>query len=456
MSSLFSPGQICRDISHLRQTPDVVPELAPKSAPDPTEAHVDSLVGLTRAPIRGTILGMRRALDRAKDAARDGGIGDEWFTLRPDVVDGIDRFADQMRGRRVHCNCDGPESRFVDVLIERYDDLGLAGLVATGLWDGKGWRYDHGSGWREIDADLATYQATLDEPADLVVTNPPFSLLTDYFPTMLDAGKDLLVIAPSTSVSTLTVLPYLLDGRLAATPWKVNPFERPNGSLESAGGDPGWVTTLDFERQSMPLDVDYDPRYNPTFEGSQVVEAATRRDIPQDYAGPIAIPVTAVRTIDPAQFEILGTLQSLRIGGRIWGESKEKFGRLVVRRVNPDPAWRTDPVHPLDTDAGQLDLPVRSGLESRLVVPDSDVRTWGDGVDQAMERAGYVQLPHVGETGPGWVQIGIVPSLRRSRAKVKPKSTSPRKPSAAAAARRLGEKVYAEYIEKLEERGEQG
>ena len=407
---------------------------------------------------------------------------DEFYTLRKDVAHGIASFAPHLAGKRVHCNCDGPRSRFVEYLNAEFEALGLRSLLATGvnLKKQKGYRFYRDSStreeWREVPFEKATYQATLTEPVDVVVTNPPFSLIKQFIPDVMEAGREMLAIVPVASTSKARVLPYVMDGRLHVWHVRVRWYERANGELESPGGSPGWITTFPVEPKPLPLDVAYDPRYNPIYEEIEAIEAATVHDIPNDYAGMIGVPETYLMRHDPEQFEILGSALSMRVHPlHVWGRPKNMYLRLMIRRKNPDPSWRTAPIHPRESLRSHISLLVKSSIQDAPVVLEADLNTepfdLSNEIEEAMTWMGYERLEeirHEGRVGPGWVRTGEIPSLRRSRAKPKAKPTevrakpttkrtSTRSPSrirstGPAAIRRANQAVYEAYTQALGER----
>ena len=158
-----------------------------------------------------------------------GDSSDEWYTTWPVVDRELSRHMDGLRGSRVYCNCDGPESMFAQWFAMHYTQLGLAGLRLsrfnpdahtlftpdacgdTWVWDGAGWVHArlHGDG----SFDSAECVRFADQ-ADVVCTNPPFSRLGQYLPLMMGHARHVLVLGNMNAVKYHGVFPLMMGGRL--------------------------------------------------------------------------------------------------------------------------------------------------------------------------------------------------------------------------------------------------
>ena len=147
--------------------------------------------------------------------ARRGESTDEWYTTWPVVDRELSRHMDGLRGARVYCNCDGPESMFAQWFAMHYTQLGLAGLRLsrfnpashtlfdpdasgdTWEWDGAGWVHARLHGDGSFDSvECLRFAAQ----ADVVCTNPPFSLLGQYLPLMVEHARHVLVLGNMNAV----------------------------------------------------------------------------------------------------------------------------------------------------------------------------------------------------------------------------------------------------------------
>lgn len=129
---------------------------------------------------------------------------DEFYTIYSDIEKEVGYYTSSLVGKVVYCNCDDEGSRFRRFFTENFEQLGLSKLICSGI-SGLYTEFDGNTTYATtIDGDFRSNecQAVLD-CADVVVTNPPFSLFNEFFSTVTEHGKDFLVIGPKTAVSYL-------------------------------------------------------------------------------------------------------------------------------------------------------------------------------------------------------------------------------------------------------------
>lgn len=303
-------------------------------------------------------------LNRAKARKND-----EFYTRLSDVVAGVGPYAQALEGRIVYCNCDSAfESAFAKFFILAFKALRLKALIlscygaaplARGrqpslfdpepqaaayckpyaaritsvpddlsllfeepgnrLWltEGDG---AHGAG----DFRSRECLELLDE-ADVVVTNPPFSLMREFIPAI--RNKDFLIVAPVTALSLNAVVPALCAGRLEARSPRLQFFAQPSGLPATAVTTCCWLTTLKKPSPELSLPACYSAERYPAYDGGEAIECPKTALIPGDYFGPIGVPVTAAIDLPRTQFELLGA-----IGPSLQG--KALFRRFVIRRID--------------------------------------------------------------------------------------------------------------------------
>ncbi len=178
------------------------------------------------------------------------------------------------------------------------------------------------------------------EEADIVVTNPPFSLFREYVAQLMEYGKQFLIVGPKNAVTYKEIFPLIKDTRL----WLGTGFANgnayfsipPDSSREFADGvydestglvkfrNVGWFTDLDHGRrhQKLPLMTMADnfkfskhkqikgkAAYD-RYDNYDAIEVPFTDAIPSDYEGVMGVPVTFLDKYNPDQFEIVGTLES--------------------------------------------------------------------------------------------------------------------------------------------------
>ena len=195
--------------------------------------------------------------------ARRGESTDEWYTTWPVVDRELSRHMDGLRGARVYCNCDGPESMFARWFAMHYTQLGLAGLRLsrfnpashtlfapdasgdTWEWDGAGWVHARLHGDGSFDSvECVRFAAQ----ADVVCTNPPFSLLGQYLPLMVGHARHVLVLGNMNAVKYHGVFPLMMGGRLRLGYDTGRMGFMVHGERPAVLSTARWFTTLPVER----------------------------------------------------------------------------------------------------------------------------------------------------------------------------------------------------------------
>ena len=332
----------------------------------------------------GSVSG-NKSLSNAKSAKQD-----EFYTQYVDIQREVEAYlefdSDTFRGKVVYCNCDDPfESNFFKYFAANFNKLGLKKLVSTS-YDGSPIagaqitfsEYEEGNskvqkpkaiaveidGVQDTNGDGATgiedvklflernphsrksltgggdfrseeCIALLNE-ADVVVTNPPFSLFREFVAQIIDSGKKFLVIGPKNAVTYKEIFPLIRDSKM----WlgvgfangnaffsipSVNGREFANGVYDSNTGlvkfrNVGWFTNLDHGRRHeiLPLMTMEDnlkfSKHREVkgrnsyiyYDNYDAIEVPYTDAIPSDYNGAMGVPITFLDRYNPLQFEILG------------------------------------------------------------------------------------------------------------------------------------------------------
>ena len=155
---------------------------------------------------------------------------DEFYTRRVDVDAELVNYTSSFNSKVVYCNCDDEGSAFKCYFVENFHALGLKGLYCTGI-AGECFEYNGNTATvNKINGDFRSSDSTkLLEQADIVVSNPPFSLFREYMAQLLEYGKDCLVIGNKNAISYKEVFPALQDGRVRLGYTTPNIFDTPTG-----------------------------------------------------------------------------------------------------------------------------------------------------------------------------------------------------------------------------------
>lgn len=317
-----------------------------------------------------------RTLSKAKSAKND-----EFYTQLNDISNELKHYKALLRGKTILCNCDDPfESNFFKYFALNFNNLGLKKLIATSyskspivgkqlpLLDIEGLKPegkepyaveinevpDHKKkGSTDItdveyllkrkantarhlvgDEDYAAGDfrsaecVALLKEADIVITNPPFSLFREFIAQLVDFDKQFLIIGNQNAITYKEVFALIKDNKLwlgvdnGGTKW----FRVPDGydiQTESrkkvengikyfSMGSIMWFTNMDNPKrhESIPLFKKYTKKEYPRYENYDAIEVKKVAEIPVDYDGVMGVPITFMDRYNPDQFEIVGTTES--------------------------------------------------------------------------------------------------------------------------------------------------
>lgn len=357
---------------------------------------------------------------------------DEFYTQRVDIENELKYYKPHFAGKVVYCNCDDPyESWFFKYFAMNFNALGLKKLIVTSydgssvagtelaLFEGGGEStaykividrpIDDFNGDGAVDdedvriylqkfppevlvsdddykpGDFRSRQCIeLLKEADIVVTNPPFSLFREYIAQLMEYGKSFLILGRMSAIHYSEVFPHILSGKLwmgcgfnismvYRTSYENN-LEANKKFVKAKGYDPDknfikvpaicWFTNLDHKKRHEKLDLykRYTPEEYPTYYNFDAINVDVVSDIPCDYEGMMGVPDTLLGQFNPDQFELVGlgrdgegitvdrsiypTIKKLNPNSRPShigfftkdGKAKEPYSRIIVRLKNPQKA----------------------------------------------------------------------------------------------------------------------
>ena len=144
---------------------------------------------------------------------------DEFYTLLPDIEAELQHYKKRFRGKTIYCNCDNPEfSNFWKYFKIHFKEFGIKKLIATYYYFGKPtYKYELSQGSDEPvktsligDGDFRSPECIeILKEADIVVTNPPFSLFREYIAQLIKYNKRFIVIGSLNAVGYRDVFPLI-------------------------------------------------------------------------------------------------------------------------------------------------------------------------------------------------------------------------------------------------------
>ena len=159
----------------------------------------------------------------------------------------------------------------------------------------------------EGDGDFRSPECVeLLKQADIVVTNPPFSLASLYMQQLIAHGKKFLIIGPLNLIKYKDTFPYFMKGQAWPGVNWVKSFTEPGGNVMKMG-NVVWYTNLDHKKRHEKIVCveKYDPVKYPKFDNYDAIEVGKYTDIPKDYAGVMGVPISYLMHHNPEQFEIV-------------------------------------------------------------------------------------------------------------------------------------------------------
>ena len=272
---------------------------------------------------------------------------DEFYTQLTDIEKELRHYRKHFKGATVLCNCDDPfESNFFKFFVLNFTRLGLKKLIATcyegsavaEYRDGKAKPYkavvtsvydttgDGGVDMEDVrnlfelgeneltelegDGDFRSEEclALLDE-ADIVVTNPPFSLFREYAAVLMEHKKKFIVIGSQNAITYKEIFPLLKDDVVWLGSTHPKEFIQRNGTVKKFGNI-CWFTNLDIKKRHEELILvkkyaGHKDEY-PKYDNYDAINVDKVTDIPLDFAGVMGVPITFLDKYSPDQFEIVG------------------------------------------------------------------------------------------------------------------------------------------------------
>lgn len=266
---------------------------------------------------------------------------DEFYTQLSDIIAEIAQHKDYVRqfeGKTVFCNCDDPEwSSFVEFFVKFFNKLKLKKIISTHYNKDGSPSYKLEWSGEKINGNTVNMIRTplkgngdfrsdecieLLKEADIVVTNPPFSLFREYVAQLMEYGKQFVIIGNMNAIAYKEVFPLLRDNKVfigyasGSKTFRVNDDYNNSSTFVQNGvkyakfGNICWFTNLDLDKSHEPLILTKNYTGNedkyPNYYNYDAIDVGSVADIPKDYYGKMGVPITVLAQYCPEQFEIIG------------------------------------------------------------------------------------------------------------------------------------------------------
>lgn len=289
---------------------------------------------------------------------------DEFYTRYEDIEKEVSYYKDSFKNKTVICNCDDPfESNFCKYFLKNFNALKLKRLICTSFCSSKivstelkfkpnNKSNDNGyvldiTKFTDSDeiSDQTIYNFLLKsnsikklggkgdfqseeclkylKEADIVVTNPPFSLFKEFVAIIMKYKKKFLIIGNQNALTYKEIFPLIKDDKIwtgynfGEMKFRVPDSSKPRTTrywVDESGqkwrslGNAMWLTNIDNERRhrEIKLTKKYNEIDYPKYDNYNAINVKTINDIPYDYYGIMGVPITIINRYNSEQFEIVG------------------------------------------------------------------------------------------------------------------------------------------------------
>ena len=304
---------------------------------------------------------------------------DEFYTQLVDIENELKHYKNHLAGKTILCNCDDPRvSNFFNYFSYNFEHLGLKKLISTcyknqdmnlfsenknekaiyleytgniekrstnvPLIDDIGVKYFNG------DGDFRSAECVeLLKQADIVVTNPPFSLFREYVSQLAEYEKKFIIVGHQNAITYKEIFKLIKENKLwlgygfrgGAAHFINSHYEdyatagdHKEGMIRVSGVV--WFTNLEHSKRNEELTLykKYTPEEYPHYDNYDAINVDKTKDIPCDFAGAMGVPITFLDKFNPEQFEIIkfrkgNDDKDLTIDG------KAPYFRIIVKNKKP-------------------------------------------------------------------------------------------------------------------------
>ena len=313
-------------------------------------------------------------LHKAKTAKND-----EFYTQLTDIEQELKHYKEHFRNKTVYLNCDDHKSsKFFTFFSLQFEHLGLKKLIATHYEpDGQPSYALIIDATKDLNGDgiinaKDTTEVKLNgngdfrskeslkflEEADIVVTNPPFSLFREYIAQLMHHKKQFLVVGSLNAITMKEIFPLIRDNKLWLGHKRTGDFLLPDGTLKAVGAL--WYTNLDHAKRHEPILTyqTYSKEAYPTYDNYDAINVNKTKDIPKGYKGYMGVPISFLEKFNPNQFEVIGIDRQITSDSkRCFINGKEIYARVVIRLITTLADHEPKDIVKIDVDGHQI--PVR-------------------------------------------------------------------------------------------------
>ena len=280
---------------------------------------------------------------------------DEFYTKYKDIEAELTAYYNYnpqvFSNKIVLCPCDDPEqSNFVQFFVNNFKKYNLKAFIATSYSPNS----EHGKLLVMTSPDTIITQSLKDngdfrseevtklkEQADIIITNPPFSLFRAFIKWIFASQKQFIVLGNKNAITYRDIFPLIKDNKMWLGITSPKEFITPGSSraTQKVSGLTRWFTNVEHGMRHKPMvlhTMDYNLNHNkilqkklvqygvnncyPHYDNYDAIEVPVTKCIPSDCKGIMGVPITFLDNYDPNQFEIVGNFDNSGL------RNKQKYG----------------------------------------------------------------------------------------------------------------------------------
>ena len=317
---------------------------------------------------------------------------DEFYTQLSDIEKELKHYKEYFKDKTVLCNCDDPRvSNFFHYFSYNFEQLQLKKLIATCYKNQDADLFSKNDSEKAIyleytgdkngdntpnadeigikhlrgDGDFRSQECIeLLKQADIVVTNPPFSLFREYVAQLIEYKKEFIIVGSQNAITYKEIFTYIKENKIwigynsGDMSFKVpNHYEEKEtrfwkdelGQKWRSLGNICWFTNIDISKrhEDLILYKKYTPEEYPKYDNYDAINVNKVAEIPIDFEGAMGVPITFMDKYNPEQFEILGMASSAGYNKEIVGipflgikdarpiiKGKNTYARVFIKNKN--------------------------------------------------------------------------------------------------------------------------
>jgi len=296
---------------------------------------------------------------------------DEFYTQLSDIERELKHYKSHFKNKVVYCNCDDPRvSNFFHYFSYNFEKLGLKKLITTCYKNQSSDLFSQNDSEHAIcleyegdkngnnvpdldeigivhlkgDGDFRSKESIeLLSQADIVVTNPPFSLFREYVAQLIDFDKKFIIVGHQNAITYKEIFNLIQENKIwlgygfkgGAAHFINNHYEdyatagdHKEGMIRVSGVV--WFTNLDINKRhdNLILYKEFNTEDYPEYDNYDAINVNKTKEIPMDYAGVMGVPITFIDKYNPDQFEIIGITKTW------YGAATKIYPRQIQISVN--------------------------------------------------------------------------------------------------------------------------